>query len=92
MAGSGERIWNLSFPPTPIWAVPNLPVDGELAGDIMQRYDTEMDFAGGKLSYFLPDHCDGHVVHWTTAPASVVPFRRTKRGERNPTNRISAFM
>ena len=63
---------------------PNLPVDGELAGDIMQRYDTEMDFAGGKLSYFLPDHCDGHVVHWTTAPASVVPFRRTQPGRANP--------
>jgi hypothetical protein len=63
---------------------PNLPVDGELAGDIMKRYDTEMDFAGGKLSYFLPDHCDGHVVHWTTAPASVVPFRRTQPGIRNP--------
>lgn len=65
---------------------PNLPVDGELAGDIMHRYDTEMDFAGGKISYFLPDHCDGHVVHWTSAPASVVEFRRGQPGSRNNTD------
>jgi len=69
--------------PNPNLGSPNLPVDGELAGDIMERYDTELDFAGGKLGYFLPDHCDGHVVHWTTAPASVVPFRRGRPGSRN---------
>jgi Aspartyl protease len=62
---------------------PNLPVDGELAGDIMERYDTEMDFAAGKISYFMTDHCDGHVVHWTSAPASAVPFRRSQPGSRN---------
>jgi hypothetical protein len=82
--GLGGKDLEFIISPNPNLGGPNLPVDGELAGDIMQRYDTEMDFAGGKLSYFLPDHCDGHVVHWTTAPASVVPFRRTEPGRRNP--------
>ena len=72
--------------PNPNLGSPNLPVDGELTGDMMDRFDTEMDFVGGKLSYFLPDHCDGHVVHWTTVPASVVPFRRGQPGSRNITD------
>ena len=50
----------------------------------MENYDLDLDYAGGKVSYFTPDHCDGHVVYWTTSPASVVPFRHTLPGERNP--------
>jgi hypothetical protein len=63
---------------------PQLPVDGGLANDIMVNYDLDLDYAGGKVSYFLPDHCDGHVVYWTASPASVVPFRHTLPGVRNP--------
>jgi hypothetical protein len=48
--------------------------DGILAPDLMQNYDIEIDFAGGKLSYFLPDHCPGRVVHWTTTGMTEVPF------------------
>jgi hypothetical protein len=59
---------------------PNLPVDGALAGDVMENYDADLDFAGGKLSYFSPDHCDGHVVYWTNTPASAIPFRRGRPG------------
>ena len=57
--------------------------DGILAGDLMIRYDEEMDYANKKLLYFLPDHCDGHVVHWTSAPVAVIPFRRALAGGRN---------
>jgi hypothetical protein len=63
---------------------PQLPVDGTLANDVMENYDLDLDYAGGKVSYFTPDHCDGHVVYWTTSPASAVPFRHTLPGVRNP--------
>jgi predicted aspartyl protease len=59
---------------------PNLPVDGSLASDIMENYDADLDFAGGKVIYFSPDHCAGHVVHWTSAPASAVAFTRGQPG------------
>lgn len=62
---------------------PQLPVDGELANDIMKNYDLDLDYAGGKVSYFSPDHCDGHVVYWATTPPSVVPFRYDMPGSRN---------
>jgi predicted aspartyl protease len=42
----------------------NLGADGLLSPDVLKRYDVEMDFAGGKLNYFLPDHCYGKVVYW----------------------------
>jgi hypothetical protein len=58
----------------------NFPIDGTLAGDVMKNYDMELDFAGGKVTYFSPDHCDGHVVHWTTAPASAIDFRHGQPG------------
>ncbi len=62
---------------------PQLPVDGGLANDIMENYDLDLDYAGGKVSYFLPDHCDGHVVYWTTQPPSVIPFRHELPGSLN---------
>jgi len=62
---------------------PQLPVDGGLANDIMENYDLDLDYAGGKVSYFSPDHCDGHVVYWTTSPPSVIPFRHTAPGSFN---------
>ena len=37
----------------------NGSVDGVLAGDLLSRYDIEIDFAARKLNYFSPDHCDG---------------------------------
>jgi hypothetical protein len=65
---------------------PQLPVDGALANDIMENYDLDLDYAGRKVSYFLPDHCDGHVVYWTTTPPSVIPFRHDQPGSRNTTD------
>ena len=59
--------------------------DGILGGDIMMAYDEEIDFANRKISYFLTDHCDGRVVHWTSTPgaAAVIPFTRSLPGSRN---------
>jgi len=81
--GLAGKDLQLMISPNPNLGSPNLPADGELTGDMMDRYDTDMDFAGGKLSYFLTDHCDGHVVYWTNVAPSVVPFRRGQPGSRN---------
>jgi hypothetical protein len=62
---------------------PQLPVDGTLANDILENYDLDLDYAGGKVSYFVPDHCEGHVVYWTTSQPSVIPFRHDMPGSRN---------
>jgi hypothetical protein len=62
---------------------PQLPVDGGLANDIMKNYDLDLDYAGKTVSYFSPDHCDGHVVYWTSSPPSVVPFRYDQPGSFN---------
>jgi len=58
--------------------------DGVLAGDIMIAYDEEMDFANKKVLYFLPDHCEGDVVHWTNLSSAVIPFRRPPLGSNIP--------
>ena len=63
---------------------PQLPMDGALANDVMENYDLDLDYAGGKVSYFSPEHCDGHVVYWTTTPASAIAFRHDMPGARNP--------
>jgi hypothetical protein len=48
---------------------------GILAADYMGKYDIELDFAGGKMNYFSPDHCEGKVVYWPAAATAVVPMR-----------------
>ncbi len=48
---------------------------GILAADYMGKYDIELDFAGGKMNYFSPDHCEGKVVYWPAAAVAVVPMR-----------------
>lgn len=51
------------------------PYVGLLAADFMGRYDTELDFAGGKMRYFSTDHCDGHVIYWPAGALAVVDMR-----------------
>jgi predicted aspartyl protease len=48
---------------------------GILAADYMGKYDIELDFAGGKMNYFSPEHCPGKVVYWPTAAIAAVPMR-----------------
>jgi hypothetical protein len=81
--GLAGKDLQLMISPDPNLGSPNLPADGELTNDMMDRYDTDMDFSGSKLSYFLTDHCEGHVVYWTNVVPSVVPFRRGQPGSRN---------
>jgi len=55
------------------------PAAGLLAADYMGEYDTELDFAGGKMNYFSQDHCRGNVVYWPAAAIAVVPMRLVDR-------------
>ena len=48
---------------------------GLLAADYMGEYDTELDFAGGKMNYFSQDHCPGKVVYWPATAIAAVPMR-----------------
>ncbi|MDB5740365.1 MAG: hypothetical protein JWP16_1405 [Alphaproteobacteria bacterium] len=50
------------------------PYAGLFATDYMGKYDTELDFGGGKLNYFFSDHCPGHVIYWPAAAAAIVPM------------------
>lgn len=70
MAGSLD----LMVSPNPN-AAPNAPIDGALAGDMMSRYDVEIDFAGRKLNYFAPNDCSDNVVYWPAAAVAVVPIK-----------------
>jgi Aspartyl protease len=65
---------------SPLAKIGNTGTDGTLADDIMIAYDEEMDFANKKVLYFLPDHCEGDVVHWTNLSSAVMPFRRSLPG------------
>lgn len=37
--------------------------------------DIDLDFAGHKLSFFSPKHCEGKVVYWQAEAVAVVPMR-----------------
>lgn len=63
-----------------IMVAPNIPdADGILSADLLYRYDIEMDFAGGKLNYFLPKDCPGPVVPWDADAAAAVPLQLRDR-------------
>ena len=57
---------------------------GIFAADLMGRYDVELDFGAGKMNYFSPDHCEGHVVYWQPTALAVVPIKFLKRHIRLP--------
>lgn len=44
--------------------------------------DIDLDFAGHKLSFFSPKHCEGKVVYWQAGAVAVVPMRNA--GIRTP--------
>jgi hypothetical protein len=53
---------------------------GLLAPDILRGFDLDFDFASGTLSLFSQDHCEGHVVYWTSGPAARVGITVDKYG------------
>jgi hypothetical protein len=59
-------------------------LDGTFGPDLMLRYDVEMDFAAGKLTYFSQDHCFGHIVHWPAQNVAQVPISIVSRAKDYP--------
>lgn len=39
----------------------------------MGKYDTELDFTGGKMNYFATDHCEGKVIYWPAQALAIFP-------------------
>ncbi len=46
---------------------------GYFGADYLDRFDVEIDLAGGKVTFFSQDHCKGKVVYWTDSYFKV-PF------------------
>ncbi len=53
-------------------------VAGSMGGDMLQRYDIELDFAARKLNYFSPDHCPDKVIYWPAQTIAIVPFTHNR--------------
>lgn len=56
-----------------VTANPNVPFDGIIALDRMNRQDLDLDFAAQRVNYFSTDHCEGKVVYWPHQVLSVIP-------------------
>jgi len=72
------QIVDVHFPDLQLIVMPKVgdgtpPFVGSLAGDILEHYDVEMDFAGRKLNFFSKDHCPGKVIYWKADAYAVVP-------------------
>lgn len=61
-------------------------LDGLIAGDLLNRYDVELNFATRKLNLFSQDHCRGKVIYWPASAGTVVPFSMVPPGGGNPAN------
>jgi predicted aspartyl protease len=66
---------NAKLPILPSTFGDNPPFVGILAADYMAKYDVELDFTGGRMNYFSPDHCEGKVVYWPATAGTAVPIR-----------------
>jgi hypothetical protein len=55
--------------------IPDGAPAGILGPEILQNYDADFDFAGGKLNLIDPNHCAGDVVYWPARAVAVIPFR-----------------
>ena len=57
-----------------IWPGRDVEFNGLIGGDMLERYDVELNFVTHKLNLFSPDHCEGKVVYWPATAGTVVPF------------------
>jgi Aspartyl protease len=48
--------------------------DGLLTPSLFPRFDIDLDFGAGRMSFLSQDHCDGHVVYWRPEVVAVVPM------------------
>jgi hypothetical protein len=73
------RLGTIDLPRLQAIVMPNAgtgtpPFVGNLAGDILELYDVEIDFAGRKLNFFSKDHCPGKVLYWKNDAFAIVPI------------------
>ena len=79
---AGATVRDHTFAVTPDPKAGTDPVnDGVYDAGLQYRFDVEMDFANRKLTYFSPNHCPGHVVHWQAEVAGIVPLAIVRRQE-----------
>lgn len=55
-------------------------VVGELASDMLSRFDVELDLKNNKMNLFSGQHCAGNVVYWTKSPYAVLTFKNDRIG------------
>ena len=67
-----------------IWPDHNAQFNGLIAGDILKRYDVELNFATLKFNLFSQDHCEGKVIYWPATALAVVPFAMSRAMTGNP--------
>jgi hypothetical protein len=84
----GKHLSFMVSPDRQLGSNPALAVAGVLANDLMAAFDVEMDFAGGKLKYFLADHCEGQGVYWPATAVAVVPYSSQKMGSNRPDSHL----
>jgi predicted aspartyl protease len=72
-----------------IWPDPNAQFDGLIAGDLLARYDVELNFVTGKVNIFSSDHCEGKVIYWPATALAVVPFSMNRPVSGNPDERAT---
>lgn len=58
------------------------PYDGFLSGDLLRKYDVELDFAGKQMTWLTPTSCadPNQVVFWAHANVAVLPVSLAKDG------------
>jgi len=64
-----------SFLPGENIEIPSDQPLGLLGADMLQNFDADFDFPGGKLNLISFDHCKGKVVYWPAKALAVIPFR-----------------
>jgi hypothetical protein len=69
---SSKETWHFILLPEQFMSPSNA---GLLGPDIMQNYDVEFDYFGGKFNIFVPHPCPGQVVYWTGDDYATLPMK-----------------
>ena len=58
------------------------PYDGFLSGDLLRKYDVELDFAGKQMTWLTPTSCTdpNQVVFWAHTNVAILPVGLAKDG------------
>ena len=58
------------------------PYDGFLSGDLLRKYDVELDFAGKQMTWLTPTNCidPNQAVFWAHSAVAILPVSLAKDG------------